>query len=703
MSKYILTTIVLTACLSLLQPSPTRAEEALVLENDRLALRFDRKTGTLTALENKLTEETYKISGDEFAVEAVEFRLDRANAGLTSLELQGETVKAQYQGGGMTIDVTYTLGREHHFAEKQIILTREQPYKLKNVVLSRVTLPGANVRIVSYRYPQSVRRRKPGEGACLTFFGRTPKGGFFCGVELPFDTSSVDGREVVLQYAPSLKVSAGEKLACEPVYFGVYQRSAGEQEKENLPLQSESDAMVAMTSTILGPPRFGLVPMACGCHSEMSGWFPWPVAANRWPGAHTQQSVEGDMKSLDFLAECGIDWVSDSHPWGGETDRMNALGADDKYEPGALVRKFLEHGRKVKVKVVMWSSMNHTHGWSGKGRAFRADKPQWLLDAGTPGPPAGCPDWRKTVNGNCLGNMPFLEWLLRINLEGMATRCYDGWVMDGDFFGYAGMVIPADCQSDLHDHLPGDSNYACQRALNQLTASVREHYPDTYVFMCRPPQDLGVWSLRNTDACFTLLESGTGQDNLAAGDQIRHWSRVRVHHDFFPHYLDQPLLFPTRCGTVGKPSNWPSGHIDYIMLSALSCSPNQLYYMPTKTGIPDADKAEIRKWIDWGRKNIETLKVRKDLPDWPAVDKVDGSAHICDDQGLIFLFNPNKDLLKGKFALTEQAIGLKGKGTFKVSQDYPESDASIAAGYGDTVRWEVPGETAVVLRVRPAK
>src|SRR5210317_1395126 len=138
MSKYILTTIVLTACLCLLQPSPTRAEEALVLENDRLALRFDRKTGTLTALENKLTEETYKISGDEFAVEAVEFRLDRANAGLTSLELQGETVKAQYQGGGMTIDVTYTLGREHHFAEKQIILTCNQPYKLKNVVLSRV-------------------------------------------------------------------------------------------------------------------------------------------------------------------------------------------------------------------------------------------------------------------------------------------------------------------------------------------------------------------------------------------------------------------------------------------------------------------------------------------------------------------------------------------------------------------------------------
>ena len=698
MSKYILTTIVLTACLSLLQPSPTRAEEALVLENDRLALRFDRKTGTLTALENKLTEETYKISGDEFAVEAVEFRLDRANAGLTSLELQGETVKARYQGGGMTIDVTYTLGREHHFAEKQIILTCNQPYKLKNVVLSRVTLPGANVRIVSYRYPQSVRRRKPGEGACLTFFGRTPKGGFFCGVELPFDTSSVDGREVVLQYAPSLKVSAGEKLKCEPVYFGVYQKSAGEQDKENFPLQSESDAMVAMTSTILGPPRFGLVPMACGCHSEMSGWFPWPVAANRWPGGHTQQSVEGDMKSLDFLAECGIDWVSDSHPWGGETDRMNALGADDKYEPGALVRKFLEHGRKVKVSVVMWSSMNHTHGWSAKGRAFRADKPQWLLDAGTPGPPAGCPDWRKKVKGNCLGNKPFFEWLLRINLEGMATRCYDGWVMDGDFFGYAGMVVPADCQSDLHDHLPGDSNYACQRALNQLTASVREHYPDTYVFMCRPPQDLGVWSLHNVDACFTLLEYGTGDKNLSAGDHIRKWSRERVHRDFFPHYLDQPLLFPTRCGAAGKPSNWPSGHLDYILLSALSSSPNQLYYMPTNTGIPDADKAEIRKWLDWGRKNIAYLKVCKDLPDWPAAGTVDGSAHILQDHGYVFLFNPNAEAMEGTFSLDE-SIELVAGEQFRVGSVYPAGKTRENLARGQKVSWSIPAESAVILEI----
>ena len=697
MRKHLIATTVGFAALVLLGTSARGAEKPLALENSRLGLSFDRKTGTLAAVENKLTGEVYRINGDEFCIEAVKSRLDSHSATLKSLQLQSNVLQAQYQGGGMTVDVTYSLGKENHFAEKRMVITCDRNYGLKKVTTSRPSFPAADLRIVAYRYPKF--GRKPGQEPTCTYFGRTPKGGFFAGVEEPFDASSLKENEVVLAYAPSLKVAAGEKLACEPVYFGVYQRSAGDREEENLPLRSESDAMVAMISTILGPPRHGLVPMACGWHSEMEH------------GTYTEQSVEGDMKSLDFLAACGIDWVSDSHPWGGETEKMNALGANDKYEPGPLVRKLLEHARKVNVKVVMWSSMNKTHAWSGQGRPFRPDKPEWLMDAGA-SPPENAPQWRKKVQGtlsaggNCFANRPLLDWLVRINLEGMAAGQYKSWAMDGDFFGGGGWyttVVPVDCQSDKHDHLPGDSNYACQRALAQLVASVRRAHPDVYIFTCRPPMDLGIWSLENVDACFTLLESGTGGSNVTSGDHIRTWSRVRVERDFFPHYIDQPLLFPTRSGGQNRPSNWPSGKLDYILLSALSSSPNQLYYMPTKTGIPDKDKAEIRKWLDWGRKNIEYLKVRKDLPDWPAKGKVDGSAHICGDRGLVFLFNPNKNPLPGRFALTEESIGLKGKGTFKVAQFHPQSDRSTELQHGEVVIWEVPGETAVVLEIQPVE
>ena len=48
--------------------------------------------------------------------------------------------------------------------------------------------------------------------------------------------------------------------------------------------------------------------------------------------------------------------------------------------------------------------------------------------------------------------------------------------------------------------------------------------------------------------------------------------KFRVHRDFFPHCLDRPSLFPGREEGPGRPDTWPSGHMDYIMLSALSSS-----------------------------------------------------------------------------------------------------------------------------------
>ncbi len=132
---------------------------------------------------------------------------------------------------------------------------------------------------------------------------------------------------------------------------------------------------------------------------------------------------------------------------------------------------------------------------------------------------------------------------------------------------------------------------------------------------------------------------------------------------------------------------------------SVSCSPNQLFYLPTKTGIPDESKAEIRKWLDWGRKNIDYLMVRKDLPDWPAAGKVDGSAHIVGDRGFVFLFNPNEETLEATFPLSEEGIGLTARGLFRVWQHHPAVDRGVVLAYGEVVRWQVPGETAVILEV----
>jgi hypothetical protein len=694
--------IVCGLCLLLLTCPHASAGDSLRLVNRHFALRFDRANGSLIALRNRLTGETYEINGDAFVVEAEGFAVRQTDATVVSIECREHCLRVRYEVGPMAVEVEYTLRPGDAFAEKRMTLTCDRDYALRRVVLGQPRFVAPGLELVCYRYPRF--GRPPGTEPLCTYFGRTSQGGFYTGIELPFDDSSLSGCEVTLAYAPSLKVQAGEALVCEPMYIGVYRRGPADEqpaappsgdpppdETEVLPLPSESDAMVVMTSALLGPPRHGLVPMACGWHSEMQKY-----------SYADDDDVEADVRSLDFLAECGIDWVSDSHPWGGETQKMNALREGQSYQLGDRVHRFLEHARDVGVKVVMWPTMNNTHPWSAEGRPFRPDRPEWLM---VPGDRSGKPELVRKARANCLANQPFLEWLTQIALQGLATDMYESWAIDGSFFGDGGWfttIIPVDCASDQHDHLPGDANYGCERALTQLIAAVRHHHPGVYIFVCRPPMDLGVWSLRNVDACFTLIETGTGDSNLTAGDEIRRNSRIRVHRDFFPHYLDQPLLFPSRSNRSAPP-NWPRGKLDYILLSALSCSPNLLLYMPTKTGIPDEDKAEIRKWLDWGRENVAFLQVRKDLPEWPSQGAIDGSAHVVGDRGLIFLFNPGPERLTGGFALTDDSIGLRRKGKYMISQEYRESGQPARASYGESIRWPVPAESVVVLRLEPVR
>lgn len=707
--RHLIVGIVGLASFLLLGSSAIRAADTVALENARLGLRFDPKTGTLTALQNKLTCETYGVSGDTFSVEAVQFRLDFPDFKLTQLKTETGVVRAHYEGPGMTVEVSYTLHGENHFAEKRTVLTASRNLGLKKLVLGRPSFSAPDLTIVPYRYQKNV-----------TYFGRTLKGGIFLGVELPYDQSGQpDAATVSLGYAPSMKVLGGQRVVCEPAYIGVYRKKPGEPDGSQQPLASESEAMLAMTSAILPPHHRRLAPVICGWWSET------------WRSPYrTQEDVDRDKRAIDFAVDCGIDYISDAKTWAGEVARVNALRKNDSLVLGPLPLKVAEYARRRGVKWMFWATMNHTDPWSEwdrrsaneVGQPFRPDRPDWQMKIPIPTrkrPPQVKVSERElalrgaSTSADCFADREFFDWLMAVTFQAMDAGQYGAWCIDGNFFlrpavysEPGNMVPPARCTSDAHDHLCPDANYLCERNLTEMARLLRQRYPDLYMFHARPVMDLGVWSLRHVDACFTINEfsrlkgipgMGPQPKNVLLGDKIRHWSRIRVHQHFFPHYLDSPLVFDGPKSMTKR--DWTSEKIDYIMLSALSSSPNQLYYLPTKAGIPDKDKAEIRKWLDWGRKNIDYLMVRRDLPDWPAPGKVDGSAHIVEDRGYVFLFNPNPNALKASFALTEEGMRLKGKGPFRVAQEHPPSDRTVKAAAGQTVHWEVPAHTAVVLRV----
>jgi len=340
------------------------AADPLRLENGTLALRFDAASGTLTAVENRLAGEAYHVSGDEFAVEAVEFRTGWADAKLVEFKAEGDVRTASYQTKELTIRVQWTLRR--HFAEKQITVTSPRDYALKHLIVSRPTFSADGLLIVDCRHPQLGLNK--GAEPAHTYFGRTRRGGLFTGVEMPFDGSTAKGRELILGYAPNLKVKANERMVSEPVYLGVYRRGPHDVEKKDSPLQSESDAMVAMTSALLPPQNRRLGPMMCGWWSET---FRGPY---RKPA-----DVEHDMRSIDFAVACGIDVVSDGRTWAGETDTINALREGDKFQLGELPLKLAAYAREQRVRWIFWPSMGNSDPWGGRGKPFRADRPEWRM------------------------------------------------------------------------------------------------------------------------------------------------------------------------------------------------------------------------------------------------------------------------------------------------------------------------------------
>ncbi len=221
------------------------ANERLSLENNLIGMTFDPATGLISSVVNKLTGETLGISEEGFWVETEGFTLEPKKMKLQSLQrLSPESLEAIYVSSGYEVKSTYVLKQSDHFLTKKLSLRSSAPFGWKNVVVSRMKFPEQDFVLIRYPHQKTV-----------TWFGRTTKGGIFTGMEMPFDDSELWGRTLSLGYAPSLKVKANEWLESEPVYLGVYKRRALDREELGLPLQSESAAMVAMTSKLLGPPR----------------------------------------------------------------------------------------------------------------------------------------------------------------------------------------------------------------------------------------------------------------------------------------------------------------------------------------------------------------------------------------------------------------------------------------------------------------
>lgn len=671
----------------------TVLSDDLSLESDHLAVLFDRKTGSMTALRNKLTGESYTVTHDEFEFFAVEFQLAQSQCIMQSCTTTEDRFTAEYRHDGMAITVSYRLFL--HFIEKRIVVVGDRDFGLKKLTISSPEFSNTPFCLfLPYRYQGNV-----------TFFGRTSAGGFFAGVEIPGDTSALEGNRITLAYRPGLKVKAGERLENEPAYFGVYKRKTEESDVSweylggtayLLPLQSESEAMLSMVATLLEPVRRApstiLLLGACGY-----SWQYW---------YQSQNEVAARKKTVDFARECGMQYAQDAMPWGGNTAQISGVKELKDFTPHPWSLILPKHVRRKGMTPLIWSTMTNTHPWKNwDSGPFRKDRSEWFVQH--PQPFQGMP-----FEGNCMGCQEYVDWLINYYLKWFEAGNFNGFSLDGDFYGGGGTgalsLLPLRCLAENHDHLPGEGQYAALRGMMRLLAAVREKYPMALFWLMRPVMDIGVWLMKNGGVMFPIseqpgVENVTGITdqpvNVTWGDTIRQWSRIRLHRHFLPHSFDQAKLFAAQAESdaVGLP--WQSEKLDYALLSAIASTPNQCFFTGPVDLVPAADRKVIRQWLDWVRDNEKYLMARKDLPVWPKKDEVDGSVHIVANQGYIFLFNPNREKKKAGFDLTTESIGISAKGMYTVRRIHPAENSMLTALHGDTIKCELEGFSAAVLEI----
>ena len=164
-----------------------------------------------------------------------------------------------------------------------------------------------------------------------------------------------------------------------------------------------------------------------------------------------------------------------------------------------------------------------------------------------------------------------------------------------------------------------------------------------------------------------------------------------------------------------RPRDWDYLGWKYNLLSSVATAPfnHVINYVPARDAeefksFSEEDKEFFNYWLDFTDENAKYMKRVRPIIGQPMVGRCDGTSAIVDDEGYVFLFNPNYRAMKAEFKL-DSSIGLSKGSSFMLRELYPEAGRRIAApgkgiwSYGDDASIAVGGISAVVLKVEPTK
>lgn len=259
--------------------------------------------------------------------------------------------------------------------------------------------------------------------------------------------------------------------------------------------------------------------------------------------------------------------------------------------------------------------------------------------------------------------------------------CFDGrWMGFHEIAGYGyGTIKESPCYAENHGHLPGKSRYMEWKNIEAFKKALRERYPNLCLEQYYGMKRGSTWGLTYLNSDENFFETSGTDDN-----RFQNWHNENDR--FRPTYLNYASVF----GETPE-------EFEYSIISALSCA-EYAQLSRGYRGLRDYPECRdiLKRWKRWADENHRYLKDRTHLFGCPGDVAVDGSAHLIDGEGYVFLFCTVEEEAEAELSF-EQFPGISEETL--VSAVYPESVAAGTLSPDVSFRLSMKPHTAAVLKL----
>jgi hypothetical protein len=716
-----LATLVLGLAASVLLAALPSAAEDMALDNGRIRAAFNDHG--LVSIGAPKTGRTLAFSADPSSVTIDGTLLLIGRLGPAEIEMTPAKVAYRYARDPYTFDVVYELKPNWDFLTKQIIVSsaRSRVFHVHDVrpldtELGRSVLEELKLKDGSF----GAICRFPDAGASAG-----PAWSVFFMLQNPFMSWTRNGAAVSVSYAPDMDWSRDYgPFASDRLCIGVSELSGTRFPAKAVPewrFVPDYDTLLKESPTIDINESNALV----DCVRSFLLYYPGRSVRVHIPWCEndyqidvgTPEGVEEYKRIIDRAAELGVTHLlytpanstlsrleDNADSWGWENVLWFGLGQKlrkGEWDPRrddvpAGLKAMLDHAASKAIKLMAYAYPSLPF----------LQNPEWTSWAGAAAAPKASAD---------TGLRSFQDWWLDkllgfMKATGAAGFSFDHWwvAMDKASSKYAQW-------------------YGCRRVLEGL----RRGAFDAVVDGRQQYQNFGPWTwLAGSYPHPTLTDEQPESfkafpdlhtDRVSADRQrfaawtyrVERFTPPEIMPGFITHQSERNDGKDVMRRDRFHAKDWDVLGWKYSLLSSIGTAPfhHVVNFIPARdseefAALSEADKAWFRKWLDWTDQNARFLHALRPIIGPPMAGRVDGTAAIVEDRGLLFLFNPNPGRKEARFKL-DASIGLVKGERLMIKELYPEEGRLVGSSeglwaFGSEVALTLPGREAAVYEIFPA-